>query len=326
MCIRDRNEEGCSPSEETSSLLDDDVQMQFAEACREEDIPLPFVSSSKRSGNDLKATRTTTATRIAPAGAEEAPLQERSTTAGGKAEEISPLFASSRLRHDATTTTRTTPATRTAPTGAEEAPQQERSTTVGGRGMPSPFSQVTPLPPAPGDASTRTTRPPKGEAREVRSQVPPRVPFFPDGAASSSIPQEVPAAIQPAVQHVAVETEFIDPAELFLATVFRFWDRIGRSLYTEEEESPATSFERFVEDPPMVQQALEAWLLEEGWLLKQAAYKASETEAMLALWFHDLEERSSHEESQFFTQWQAYTSRTRLLLSLIHISEPTRPY
>jgi hypothetical protein len=217
--------------------------------------------------------------------------------------------------------------TRTATADAEAAPRQELSTLVGCRttadAEAAPRQELSTLA---GKQAVGTTRAPPTESavpvvalcdKQTKSSKDKGKDYGKDNE-----PDKAPALhTQPkrkaesqvqavaAVQHVAVATEDIDPAELFLVPVFQFLARIGWRFSAQETERPS-SFKHFVEDPPMVQQALEEWLLEEGWLLKGAAIQ---TKTMLALWFHDVDERSSEEESQFFAQWHAYSSRKRLL-------------
>jgi hypothetical protein len=195
--------------------------------------------------------------------------------------------------------------TRTATADAEAAPRQELGTLVGCRTTAD--AEVAPrqeLSMLAGKQAVGTTRaPPTESSFPVVALCDKRTKSSKDKGKAESQVQAVAD-----VQHVAVATEDVDPAELFLVPVFQFLARIGWRF--SAQETRPSSFQHFVEDPLMVQQALEEWLLEDGWLLGGAAIQ---TETMLALWFRDVEDRSSEEESQFFAQWHAYSSRKRLL-------------
>jgi hypothetical protein len=114
------------------------------------------------------------------------------------------------------------------------------------------------------------------------------------------------------VQHAAVATQAVDPAELFLEVVFRFWLQVGYSLSSEDRgqtiHKPTISFGQFVTDPPTVNRALEIWLSDGADLPHSAAVVP-----MLGLWFQDFELPTPDEESRFYAQWHSYSSGKRLL-------------
>jgi hypothetical protein len=96
----------------------------------------------------------------------------------------------------------------------------------------------------------------------------------------------------------------MDPAEIFLEVVFRFWQRIGHHL---ADESPSKhNFGHFLREPYMVMTALRVWLQEGADLTEAAAVVPT-----LALWFRDPEERLPEEETQIFDQWWEYVKRCR---------------
>jgi hypothetical protein len=112
-----------------------------------------------------------------------------------------------------------------------------------------------------------------------------------------------------ALQHVAVETVAMDPAEIFLEVVFRFWLRIGYQLVDDrpgvELQRPSKhDFGRFLREPSTVSTALRVWLRDGADLPDAAAVLP-----MLALWFRDPEERLPEEETHFFAQWWDYVER-----------------
>jgi hypothetical protein len=115
-----------------------------------------------------------------------------------------------------------------------------------------------------------------------------------------------------AVKHAAVQTGDGDPAEIFLAVVFRFWVLQGRDLLSSlrgaEVGRGPTLFGEFVQDPPTVRDALEIWLSDAADLRT-----AAEVAPFLGLWFRDFEEPTPEEEAHFYAQWTAYSEGKRLL-------------
>jgi hypothetical protein len=102
-----------------------------------------------------------------------------------------------------------------------------------------------------------------------------------------------------------VQTVAGDPAEIFLADVFRFWVNCGHDFLSgmrgAKVERGPTLFGEFVQDPPTVRNALEIWL-------SDAADIRVELAPFLGLWFRDFEEPTPAEESHFYAQWTAYSA------------------
>jgi hypothetical protein len=101
----------------------------------------------------------------------------------------------------------------------------------------------------------------------------------------------------------------MDPAEIFLEVVFRFWLRFG-SILAPRAQCPSDrdrDFGHFLREPSRVRTALRVWL-QDGADLPDAAAVVP----MLALWFRDPEERLPEEEDRFFAQWWDYVKRRRL--------------
>jgi hypothetical protein len=100
----------------------------------------------------------------------------------------------------------------------------------------------------------------------------------------------------------------MDPAEIFLEVVFRFWLRIGWQLADERPleglQRPSRDFGHFLREPYMVRTALRVWLRDGADLPDAAAVVP-----MLALWFRDPEERLPEEETHFYAQWWDYVKR-----------------
>jgi hypothetical protein len=115
-----------------------------------------------------------------------------------------------------------------------------------------------------------------------------------------------------AVKHAAVQTEAGDPAEFFLAVVFRFWVVLGHDYLSDIRGKKVgkgpTLFREFVQDPPTVRNALEIWLREAADLPNAAGVAP-----FLGLWFRDFELPTPEEESHFYAQWIAYSEGKRLL-------------
>jgi hypothetical protein len=114
----------------------------------------------------------------------------------------------------------------------------------------------------------------------------------------------------PAVTHVAVQTEDMDPAEILLEYVFRLWMRIGYSHSSDltgvEIDRPNIDMGHFLQKPPIVQLALKLWLRDGVDLPASAA-----AVPMLALWFRDAGLPLPAEEAKFLDQWLAYVDWCR---------------
>jgi hypothetical protein len=102
-----------------------------------------------------------------------------------------------------------------------------------------------------------------------------------------------------AVKHVAMQTEAMDLAQIFLEVVFRFRVNIGRML--AQQEHPGIIVAHFVTDPYIVKLALEVWLLDGADLPESATVLP-----MLAVCLRDVEDRPSEEELHSLTQWSGY--------------------
>jgi hypothetical protein len=104
----------------------------------------------------------------------------------------------------------------------------------------------------------------------------------------------------------------MDPAELFLEHVFRFWKRIGYSLSAVttgvKVDRPHNDMGQFLQETRMVQLALKVWLRDGADLPVSAA-----AVPMLALWFRDpeLPDLDGKEEDKFLAQWLAYVKWRR---------------
>jgi hypothetical protein len=128
------------------------------------------------------------------------------------------------------------------------------------------------------------------------------------GAAQPSLSEaDVGGHAQALGQHDASQTDDMDPAELLLEHVFRFWKRIGYSLSDVitgvEVDRPSNDMEQFLQETLMVQLALKVWLRDGADLPASAAVVP-----MLALWFRDPEcpDLDGDEENNFLAQWRAY--------------------
>jgi hypothetical protein len=122
------------------------------------------------------------------------------------------------------------------------------------------------------------------------------------GAAQPSL-QEADAPRLPCY----VQTEDMNPAELFLEHVLRFWKRIGYFLSSDltdvKYDQPDIDMVQFLQEPPLVRIALKVWLRDGADLPASAAIVP-----MLALWFCDPgnPDFDGEEAEKFLDQWQAY--------------------
>jgi hypothetical protein len=102
----------------------------------------------------------------------------------------------------------------------------------------------------------------------------------------------------------------MDPAEIFLEHLFRFWKRIGYSLSSDlpgvKIDMPHLDMGQFLQEQPMVQLALKVWLRDGADLPASAA-----AVPMLALWFRDPEFPDEDEEAKFLDQWLAFVEWCR---------------